>query len=581
MIRFKLSLLGFLVSSACSVAYVPQSLPILRDGSVQASRSEQAAFELDIKPLTRDVIVSANAVPWQRQAIIFDSRAAEGTSLINEATARAERLPPSGSVPTYRLGVGDKLTLSFQRQATNLSGVPRAELDSLTLFVLENGTIFAADFGSIDVQGKTLATVRGLITDRLMTFSGGGIAGMTILPRPPSDDRPIYQIGAGDELTITQDLPQFFEDGSVAQEPNTRPIVVSSGGNTTLLGAGEVNIEGLTVREAADALSSALLRNGISPDIELFVTANNSKPVRVVGDFPEAGRLISVTDAPVRLTDILATLELRIQEDIDYLIRIQRDGIEYGISQRELFEVSRDERIYVHPDDLIIIEAGVRAQEFAVDIVGFNSQSVAVTSVTGSPGQSALEIPITSDPLNLVDAIRAAGFGVDRQTDAVAHIIRGGIEYRVSVRRALLEQPGREIFLQPDDHIILESVVFRQQKIMITGAGTTPRLIDINQIERPTLSDAVFSSGALGDGVSNLKQVFLLRLNDPTKNEIDAYFLDLSDPARLILANSMQLRPNDIIFISDQPITQFTLVVNQITEALRSGLGLSALLGWL
>ncbi|MDC1500135.1 polysaccharide biosynthesis/export family protein [Octadecabacter sp.] len=578
MIRFKLALLGFLVSSACSVAYVPQSLPIPGDGSVQASRSEQAAFELDIKPLTRDVIVSANAVPWQRQAIILDSRAAEGTSLINEATARAERLPPSGSVPTYRLGVGDQLALSFQRQATNSSGVPRAQLDSLTLVVLEDGTIFAADFGSIDVQGKTLATVRGLITDRLMTSSGGGIAGMTILPRPPSDDRPVYQIGVGDVLTITQDLPKFLGDGSVGQELNTRPIVVKSGGSITLLGAGEVNIEGLTVREAADALSSALLRNGLSPDIELSVTANNSKPVRVVGDIPEVGRLIPVTDAPVRLTDIMASLGLRIQEDIDYLIRIQRDGIEYGISQRELFEVSRDERIYVHPDDLIIIEAGVRAPEFAVDIVGFNSQSVAVT---GSPGQSALEIPITSDPLNLVDAIRVAGFGVDRQTDAVARIIRGGIEYRVSVRRALLEEPGREIFLQPDDHIILESVVFKQQKIMITGAGTTPRLIDINQIERPTLSDAVFSSGALGDEVSDLKQVFLLRLNDPTKNEIVAYFLDLSDPAGLILANSMQLRPNDIIFISDQPITQFTIVVNQITEALRSGLGLGALLGLL
>jgi len=83
----------------------------------------------------------------------------------------------------------------------------------------------------------------------------------------------------------------------------------------------------------------------------------------------------------------------------------------------------------------------------------------------------------------------------------------------------------------------------------------------------------------MGNDEADLKQVFLLRLDHNDHSEFDAYYLDLSNPTRLALANDLQLRPDDIIFVSDQPVSEFTSVTGRIANALRSGLGLAAIFG--
>ena len=46
-----------------------------------------------------------------------------------------------------------------------------------------------------------------------------------------------------------------------------------------------------------------------------------------------------------------------------------------------------------------------------------------------------------------------------------------------------------------------------------------------------------------------------------------AYHLDASNPSRLILANRLELRPGDIIFIAPQPITNYNRALMQIFGA--------------
>ncbi|PWG16168.1 polysaccharide biosynthesis/export family protein [Salibaculum griseiflavum] len=568
---YKVSALALFTLAACDIAYEPQTLPL----TSRVTEVEQTEFKLNVKPLTREEIALANARQWHRQAIVPNRQAAEGTSLRQEASARAENLPPVTSPPVYRLGVGDELSLEIKKQVVDRDGVPRATSQVLQLPVKEDGTIFSAQIGSIEVRARTLNAVRDLIGRELARSSGRDAQALTELTPPPTGAPPVYRIGAGDVLAITRVLPQVSDDGNVNDVPNTRPLVVASNGSVRPLGAGDVDVGGLTTGEAIEEISAELLRNGLNPDIELSIQANNSKPLRLIGDLPTTieDRLIPIAEAPVRLVDVVSRLGLQTPPGRDYLIEIRREGERYGVLLKNLLGPERRAPIYLHPDDTIRIQAQESAPDFAVNIVGFNSQSVSVTSVAGNG--ASVELPVTSQPLELADAINAANIAVDSETDVMARIIRNGQEYRVSVRRSLIDQPSRKVFLQSGDRIVFEPIVFEKQTVMITGAGTAPQLIEIAQIARPTLSDAVFSSRALADAESDLKQVFVLRPDENVANQFDAYYLDLSNPTRLALADDLQLRPNDIIFISDQPVSQFTRVVGRINNALRSGLGLA------
>ena len=47
--------------------------------------------------------------------------------------------------------------------------------------------------------------------------------------------------------------------------------------------------------------------------------------------------------------------------------------------------------------------------------------------------------------------------------------------------------------------------------------------------------------------------VYLLRGSNP----VVAYHLDAQNPTRLIVADAMQLRPNDILYVAEKPIASF------------------------
>ncbi len=54
--------------------------------------------------------------------------------------------------------------------------------------------------------------------------------------------------------------------------------------------------------------------------------------------------------------------------------------------------------------------------------------------------------------------------------------------------------------------------------------------------------------------------VYLLRGKDPVR----AYHLDTQNPARLLVADAVDLKPEDIVFVGEQPINTFTRVLATI-----------------
>ena len=68
------------------------------------------------------------------------------------------------------------------------------------------------------------------------------------------------------------------------------------------------------------------------------------------------------------------------------------------------------------------------------------------------------------------------------------------------------------------------------------------------------MADVLFTSGGpLSSSSAKRSEVYLLRGTNP----VVAYHLNAQSPTRLMVADAMELRPNDILYVAEQPIISF------------------------
>ena len=107
----------------------------------------------------------------------------------------------------------------------------------------------------------------------------------------------------------------------------------------------------------------------------------------------------------------------------------------------------------------------------------------------------------------------------------------------------------------------MEYLPYKKDKVFVLGAGISPTKFNISPSNRETLADALFTeNGALSSVDANRSEVYLLRGDGP----IIAYHLNALNTSRLIVAEAMELRPNDILFVSEQPISSFNRAIERI-----------------
>jgi len=209
---------------------------------------------------------------------------------------------------------------------------------------------------------------------------------------------------------------------------------------------------------------------------------------------------------------------------------------------------------------------------FSIEVAEFNSKRV---TVGGAVQQSAV-VPITLTPLRLQEALAAAGGVAVADTQFVTiRLYRDGTLYQVP----LSELPGSDIILaagdsrgaldearsnfqaQVDldavdrDYVYLVGEVSEQGRYPLPFGGTG------------NMIDALYDGGSgIGATSGNPAAIYLLRGNPD--NTVTAYHLDASNAANIVVATGMELRPNDVIFVAQQPVTSFSRVVSQLTTAL-------------
>jgi polysaccharide biosynthesis/export protein len=216
-----------------------------------------------------------------------------------------------------------------------------------------------------------------------------------------------------------------------------------------------------------------------------------------------------------------------------------------------------------------LIRSGI-APRFQLEISGFNSQKIFLASNVGASiipltdqgltndGGSNL-IPLTDQGLTLKELIIATGKGIDGSAVVVISIQRQGREYRITTEE-LLKPGARDIYLRDQDQVVIEAMGYKPGQVFVLGA-VAPVTIPISPEKRETMADILFTpDGVLASPSAQRSEVYLLRGSNP----VEAFKLDATDPTRIVVAAAMELRPNDIIFVPEQPLSSLNRTLRSI-----------------
>ncbi len=348
--------------------------------------------------------------------------------------------------------------------------------------------------------------------------------------RPPADfEVPPYRIGVGDVVLLaTRQSGNSIEElsGLLAAQTQRQGYVVSDDGAISIPDIGRVEIGGLTLAEAQDRIFRFLLENQVDPAFSLEVTGFNSQRITVGGAVRQAAR-VPITLQRVTIGDALtATGGVMVKDEQFASIRIYRDGTLYQIPYEEYLAQPNLRELPLKDGDAIYVDTTYdldRAFEFyrqEVDVIRLRSQT-------------------RKDVLDMMNA-------------------------EMQIRRSVLDE-GRSNFLARE-----ELGAEARDYIYLTGEVAKQGRIPLPYEQQATLADMLYGGGGIPTMTGNVSNIYVLRPSqDPAEfGAITAWHLDAGNAVNISLATQMQMRPNDIVFVEEQPITKWNRVVQQFVPSL-------------
>jgi polysaccharide export outer membrane protein len=346
---------------------------------------------------------------------------------------------------------------------------------------------------------------------------------------PPEVPEISYTIGVGDVLLLA--TPQA---GSTVEEltglleaANARQgYTVQDDGAIAIPNIGRVQVAGMTIEEAENRLFQRLVENQFDPTFSLEVAEFNSKKVSIGGAVGDPS-VVPITLTPLYLDAALAAAGGITAEDQDYAsIRIYRDGALYQIPLRELYSENRLSRIQLIDGDAVFVDT-----EYTLDRAqAYFEQQITLAEFTQSARMAAL----------------------------------GELSAELNLQRSILSEQ-RQAF-----QTRLEMGAEKRDYVYLTGEIGTQSRYALPFDNTAALADALYSSGGVSSRTANMKGIYVLRGSpDPREfGAITAWQLNAADAANFVLSTRFELRPNDVIFVAEQPVTRWNRVISQITPSL-------------
>lgn len=372
---------------------------------------------------------------------------------------------------------------------------------------------------------------------------GGSLRGAGDLPEPPSaspvgvadplvrlppevDPGP-YMIGVGDVLILAmpqdQATPATAGADSLTTAQNRRATyTVQDDGAITVPDLGRIAVVGLTLSEAQDALFQSLVENQIDPSFNLEIAEFNAARVAIGGAVARPG-VVPIALSPVYLDEALSSVGGVVSPE-GAAVRLYRAGDLYQIPLAALYAEQGLARVRLLAGDSIFVDTGTdldQAQDYF-------AEQIAVAELRQSARVAALQ------ELNTT----------------------------VSLNRAALADARLNYQTQAEMDAIDRDMVYLIGEVGSQGSYALPFG------RQATLADALFGpAGGIPIQTGDVSQIYVLRAADAT-GAATAWQLDGRDVTNFLLATRFQLRPDDIIFVAEQPVTRWNRVIQQITPAL-------------
>ena len=204
----------------------------------------------------------------------------------------------------------------------------------------------------------------------------------------------------------------------------------------------------------------------------------------------------------------------------------------------------------------ILTRSGI-APNFQLEISGFESKQAYIFTEAGR----SMVLKINSRATSLKELVAKAGFSPNRDQVSIISLKRDGNTYRISTD-SLFNDERSEFFIEDGDQINIKSYEYKPGKVFALTGSNGAQIIPINPSNRETMADILFEeNGPLSNQFAKRSEIYLLRGKQP----VTAYHLDGQNVSRIIVANEMQVRPDDIIFTAERPIISFSRVLSEIS----------------
>lgn len=336
---------------------------------------------------------------------------------------------------------------------------------------------------------------------------------------PPQTSAPDYALGVGDVVSLV-----LSNTGAVTDQDSRQRYTVQNGGDISVPNLGRLPVAGLTMAQAEEVVLSRLVERQIDPTFSLEVAEFNSQRVSV-GGAVSAPTTVPVTVAAMDLGDVLGAAGGLSTADRSFsTIRLYRGDTIYQIPLEDYFGRPSLQNVTILPGDSVFVDTVYDLDAAAA----YFEEQIRISQLRQAARAQALTT------LSTEVALRRAALN-EARANFQAQIELGGVDLDYAYLTGEVRSPGR--FTLPFG-------------------------------EKGTLADALFAQGGGFDPeTANPSQIYVLRGTENSAR-VNAFRLDARDAAHFVLATKFELRPNDVIFVAEQPVTRWNRVIQQIVPSL-------------
>lgn len=204
--------------------------------------------------------------------------------------------------------------------------------------------------------------------------------------------------------------------------------------------------------------------------------------------------------------------------------------------------------------------------QVAVHIVEFNAQSIVVAGEVGTPRS----VSLSTKPLQLLEAINAAGGLTPLADTAHVTVQRSGKVYDVNLRAFLSEGlANNNPVLTAGDIVTVRRQVSQEAYIM--GSVKSPSIVNL-AVDPITLTQALARQGGLDEVRADARGVFVFR---QTGARTTVYQLDVSSPGGWLIGNRFMLLSGDVIYVTRSPLSKWNDTISRLLPSVSAGQSVS------